>query len=148
MNFILQFLVSIGASVCFAILFSVPKKELIFCGFTGALGWIIYYILVSLSLGVVLSSFVATFFLTVFARCFAVTRHTPVTVYLLTGIFPLVPGAGIFYTAYYLFTKDPSISPNKGIETFEIAGVIVLGIIFGFGIPQKLFNKLRNSRTL
>ena len=68
------------------------------------------------------------------------------TVYLLSGIFPLVPGAGIFYTAYYLFTNDRALSSSKGIETFEVAGAIVLGIIFGFGIPQSLFNLLKPKK--
>lgn len=55
------------------------------------------------------------------ARIFAAARSMPVTVYLLSGIFPLVPGAGIFYTAYYLFTNDRALSSSKGIETFEVA---------------------------
>ena len=143
MDFIIQFIVAIFATLSFALLFSAPKKELIFCGFTGAVGWIIYYVMVHFEMGVVFPSLVATFCLTILARIFAVTRLMPVTVYLLSGIFPLVPGAGIFYTAYYLFTNDRAYSSSKGIETFEVAGAIVLGIIFGFGIPQSLFNLLK-----
>ena len=65
---------------------------------------------------------IATLCLTIMARIFAAARSMPVTVYLLSGIFPLVPGAGIFYTAYYLFTNDRALSSSKGIETFEVAG--------------------------
>ena len=97
-------------------------------------------------MGIVFSSFIATLCLTIFARIFAVIRETPVTVYLLTGIFPIVPGSAIFYTAYYLFISDSAMSSQKAMETFEYAGAIVLGILFGFGIPQNLFNKLKPSR--
>lgn len=138
MDFLIQFFVAFISTLSFAVIFSVPKKELVFCGFTGALGWIIYFILSYMHMGVVFSSLAATVCLTIVSRSLAIIRHTPVTVYLLTGIFPLVPGAGIFYTAYYLFTNNTSLSSSKGIETFEIAGAIVLGIIFGFGIPQRL----------
>ena len=140
MEFIIQFIVALFATLSFAVIFSAPKKELFYCGFTGALGWIIYYIMVQFDMGVVFPS------LTIMARIFAAARSMPVTVYLLSGIFPLVPGAGIFYTAYYLFTNDRALSSSKGIETFEVAGAIVLGIIFGFGIPQSLFNLLKPKK--
>ena len=145
-EFIIQFYCS---RLCYIFLcspfFPHQKKELLYCGFSGAFGWILYYILVQLGMGVVVPSLIATFCLTILARIFAVIRSTPVTVYLLTGIFPLVPGAGIFYTAYYLFTNDRAFSSSKGIETFEVAGAIVLGIIFGFGIPQSLFHLVKKS---
>ena len=43
MEFIIQFIVALFATLSFAVIFSAPKKELFYCGFTGALGWIIYY---------------------------------------------------------------------------------------------------------
>ncbi len=149
MSFILEcaieFLVAVFATISFAILFNVPKKELPFSGFTGAFGWLVYFILTKLGCGSVLASVLATFLLTIFARIFAVLRHNPATIYLLTGIFPLVPGAGIFYTAYYLFIGNRAVSSSNAIQTFEVAGAIVLGIIFGFAIPQKLIQKLNKK---
>ena len=139
---IVQFIISTLATISFAILFTAPKKEVVYCGITGAVGWIVYYALTQHSFHIVLASLIATFCLTILARCFAVIRKNPVTVYLLPGIFPLVPGAGIYYTAYYLFIENTQMSGIKGLETLEIAGAIVFGIIFGFGIPQALFHKL------
>ena len=133
MDLVVQFIVAVFATLAF-------------CGFTGALGWIIYSVFMKFDMGIVFSSFIATLCLTIFARIFAVIRETPVTVYLLTGIFPIVPGSAIFYTAYYLFISDSAMSSQKAMETFEYAGAIVLGILFGFGIPQSLFNKLKPSR--
>ena len=142
MMYILEFIIAMLATISFAVLFTAPKREVVYCGLTGALGWIVYYVMTENGINLVLASMVATFCLTVLARCFAVVRKTPVTVYLLSGIFPLVPGAGIYYTAYYLFMGDTAMSGYKGLETLEIAGAIVFGIIFGFGIPQWLFHKL------
>ncbi len=139
---LLQFIIAMLATISFAVLFTAPKHEVIYCGFTGALGWVVYYLMTQNDINLVFASLVATFCLTVMARCFAVVRKTPVTVYLLSGIFPLVPGAGIYYTAYYLFIGNTQMSGYKGLETLEIAGAIVFGIIFGFGIPQRLFHKL------
>ena len=139
---LIQFLVAVLATISFAILFNAPRKEVLFCGLTGAFGWIIYYIMTTQDVNKVLSSAVATLGLTLVTRVLAVTRQNPVTVYLLPGIFPLVPGAGIYYTAYYLFQGNNSMSLDKGLETIYIAGAIVFGIIFGFGLPQKWFLKL------
>lgn len=140
---LIESLISFGATICFAILFSAPKKELPFCGCTGALGWFVYGILVQNDVSKVIASMVATAVLTILARCFAVIRQNPVTIYLLTGIFSLVPGSGLYYTTYYLFIGDRYQFAMKGLETFEIAGAIVFGIIFGFALPQSLFHKLR-----
>ena len=139
---ILEFVVAMFATISFAVLFNAPKKEVVFCGYTGALGWIVYYIMTQNGINLVLASLIATLCLTVLARSFAVVRKSPVTTYLLPGIFPLVPGAGIYYTAYYLFIGNNEMSGFKGLETLEIAGAIVFGIIFGFGIPQGWFHKL------
>ena len=139
---IIEFIVAMFATISFAILFNAPRKEVIYCGLTGALGWGVYFGMTQHGTNSVLASLVATLCLTILARGFAVVRKSPVTVYLLPGIFPLVPGAGIYYTAYYLFIGNTEMSGFKGIETLEIAGAIVFGIIFGFGIPQRLFHKL------
>ena len=139
---ILEFIVAMFATISFAILFNAPRKEVVCCGLTGALGWVVYYTMTQQGIHLVLASLVATFCLTVLSRAFAVIRKSPVTVYLLPGIFPLVPGAGIYYTAYYLFNGNTEMSGFKGLETLEIAGAIVFGIIFGFGIPQGWFHKL------
>lgn len=73
---------------------------------------------------------------------FCSAPNSGVTVFLLTGIFPLVPGAGIYYTSYYFIMGDMSRFSQYGISTVKVAGSIVLGIIFGFALPQSLFNGL------
>ena len=133
---IIQFLVSLAATLSFAVLFSAEKKQLFFCGLTGALGWIVYLICLQYHTDNAIANLIATFALTL------VARRTPVTVFLLTGIFPLVPGAGIYYTSYYFIMGDMSRFSQYGISTVKVAGSIVLGIIFGFALPQSLFNGL------
>ena len=45
MSYVLQFFIAAIATVTFAILFAAPKKELIFCGISGGLAWLVYFIL-------------------------------------------------------------------------------------------------------
>ena len=112
-------------------------------GLTGAIGWVVYVIGLNSNMGTVLANLTATFALTVFSRILSAIRRNPVTIYLIAGIFPLVPGAGIYYTSYYFIMNDMPQFSNYGMETIKVAGAIVLGIVFGFGLPQSWFNALQ-----
>lgn len=139
---IIQFIVCFFATLSFAVLFSAPKRQLIFCGLTGAAGWMVYLLLMQNNAGIAVANLAASFTLTLMARIFAAVERHPVTVYLLAGIFPLVPGAGIYYTSYYFIMHEMSQFASKGAETIIIAGSIVFGIVFGFSLPQSIFNAL------
>lgn len=144
---LLQFLISLVATLSFAALFNAPRKELFFCGLTGSIGWIVYLLLTENGISIYISCLFATFILTLIARTISALRRRPVTVYLVTGIFPLVPGASIYYTAYYLIMGEMEQCSAKGVETFLIAGAISLGIVFGFTIPQSLFHALQKRKS-
>ena len=143
---IVQFIVCFFATLSFAVLFSAPKRQLIFCGLTGAAGWLVYLLLLNNNAGLPVANVAASFTLTLMARIFAATERNPVTVYLLAGIFPLVPGAGIYYTSYYFIMHEMEQFAAKGAETIIIAGSIVFGIVFGFSLPQSFFNALPRMR--
>ena len=137
---IIQFIVCFFATLSFAVLFSAPKRQLLFCGLTGAIGWIVYLIIMEKDGGIALANVCASFTLTLMARIFAAVNRHPVTVYLLAGIFPLVPGAGIYYTSYYFIMHEMDNFAKYGAQTLITAGSIVFGIVFGSALPQKLFH--------
>lgn len=144
---ITQFVVCLVATLSFAILFSAPKKQLLLCGFTGAFGWIVYLACIEKGIGSSIANLIATFALTVIARTIAAIRKNPVTIYLVAGIFPLVPGAGIYYTSYYFIMNEMSEFTRSAADTVKVAGAIALGIILGFAIPQHLFSTLQKITT-
>lgn len=63
----------------------------------------------------------------------------PATVFLISGIFALVPGAGIYYTAYYFIMGDNAMAVAKGVETFKIAVALAVGIVLVLALPGRLF---------
>ena len=143
---IIQFIVCFFATLSFAVLFSAPKRQLLFCGLTGAAGWMVYLLIMNTNGSLAVANLAASFTLTLMARIFAAVERHPVTVYLLAGIFPLVPGAGIYYTSYYFIMHQMEQFAAKGAETIIIAGSIVFGIVFGFSLPQSIFNGLPRIR--
>ena len=127
-------------TVGFAVLYNVPKRYFISCGMTGMAGWLVYLFVAKFT---ILSSAVASFFGTVvvvlISRMLTVRLKCPVTVFLVSGIFPLVPGAGVYYTAYYLVMEQLNLAAERGLEAFKIAFGIVLGIAVVLAVPREFF---------
>ena len=85
------------------------------------------------------ASFAATVVVIFLSRAAAVVNRCPVTIFLISGIFPLVPGAGIYWTVYYLVTEQLGLAVYTGYEAVKAAVAIVLGIVFVFELPQGVF---------
>ena len=133
-----EFLTAFVGTIAFALLFHVPKEYYVNCGLAGGCGWICYKLLLA-GCGLFGSTFFATVLVVFLSRLSAVRRHCPVTIFLVAGIFPLVPGAGIYWTAYYVVTDQLAKASDRGFQTLKIAVAIVLGILFVFEFPQKWF---------
>ena len=130
-----QFLLAGTGTLSFAILFACPRRSLPTCALVGAMGWFVYELCVMLGLDTAAASLLAVIPLTILTRVFAILQKTPVTVFLLSGIFPLVPGAGIYYTAYYFIQGDNALALSNGISTFKVAVALAVGISLVLSIP-------------
>ena len=137
-----QLLAAMLGTLAFGIVFDVPRREYLFCAINGGLGWLAYLLLGQCGADMALASLGSALILTLTARILSAVRRCPATVFLITGIFTLVPGAGIYYTAYYALMGDLALFTVKGLETFKVAGGITLGIVFGFALPQSWFARL------
>ena len=120
----------------FAILFHAPRRSYLACAVCGAVAWASY--LLAKSLGLFLATTLAAIALTLLSRMLSVALKMPSTVFIVTGIFPLVPGAGIYHTAYALVLRDMEAFTLRGMQTLALAGAIALGILIGMGFPKLL----------
>ena len=132
-------------TVSFSLLFGVPRKEYPWCGLIGGAGWAVYLLASSwwADAAAVLAAAVVVVFL---SRLAAVAKECPVTIFLISGIFPLVPGAGAYWTVYYIVTDELSLAVQNGYMAVKTAVAIVLGIVFVFELPQGLFRFLMGRR--
>lgn len=80
------------ASAGFGVLFNAPKKSLLKCGFVGMVGWFVYIWLVNWQYDAVISSLIAAFTIAVISQIFAKMYKTPIIIFSVAGIIPLVPG--------------------------------------------------------
>ncbi|MDO5423391.1 MAG: threonine/serine exporter family protein [Eubacteriales bacterium] len=140
-----QLLAAMIGTVAFSVLFGVPRKYYPYCGAIGAAGWGIYCAVANVA-GQAEACLIATMVVIFLSRLTAVWKRCPVTVFLISGIFPLVPGAGVYWTTYYIVTNQLSLAMQTGYQAVKNAVAIVLGIVFIFELPQGLFLKLLGKR--
>ena len=140
-----QLLAAYVGTVAFAVLFGVPRKYYLDSGLCGMLGWLLYLILVNhTGLSVANVVFFATVLVTFTAMVLAIVRKCPITVYLICGIFPLVPGAGIFWTTYNLVSEQLGAAVQTGVTALKVTVAIAFGII----LVAELNGKNRIGRWL
>lgn len=140
MKLILGVIGSFVAIIAFSILLETPRKYLIHTGVVGAIGGGVYLCCTLNGMDVVPASFLSALAIALTAHSFARIFKAPVTVFLIAGILPTVPGAGMYRTVYYIITNDRVKCSFYLLQTLEIAGMIALAIfivdaIFRIHIP-------------
>ncbi|MGB4311654.1 MAG: threonine/serine exporter family protein [Natronincolaceae bacterium] len=125
-NFVHAYISTVG----FAIIFNTPKSALIKSGLVGGLGWLIYVLTKSLFNSVIFSTFIASMSIALLGEYFAFIDKNPVTIYIIPGIIPLVPGFGLYNTMLSIVEKQFDKVAEHGSETLmismAIAGALVI----------------------
>ncbi|MFU0828378.1 MAG: ThrE-2 domain-containing protein [Lachnoclostridium sp.] len=124
----IQVIGSFAAVMSVAITLGVPKKFLLDAGLVGAIGWLVYLLVGAAGASTVASMFLAALAVAMLSHVFARIRKTPVTLFLIAGILPLVPGVGMYRIVFNLITNNNAMAGYYFSETMQIAGMIALAI--------------------
>ena len=124
-----QCLVILIGCAGFAILFNVHSLGLPLCAIGGCCTWAVYLLSFEISGNIYVSNLWAAAFAAAYSEVVARIRKYPATSYLVVSLFPLLPGAGIYYTMGYALEGSVTQAVNKGLETAAIAGVMAVGIL-------------------
>ena len=116
------------AVLSFSLLLEVPRKYLALAGGAGAAGWLAYLLAESWSGSVIAAAFLSSLLVALFSHIFARAFKAPVTVFLIAGILPSVPGASIYRSVSYVITNEPELSSRYLVETLQISGAIAVAI--------------------
>ena len=115
------------ASTGFALVFELRRwQHIVAASFAGAMSWLVY-LMADDFVGPIGCNFLATVAVALLAEIFARMFKSPATVFLITGIIPLVPGGGLYYTMDALIDGNMALFAEKGIEAAGIAGAIAAG---------------------
>ena len=143
-HWVIQLVAAFVGTVGFSALFGAPRRYYLYCGLAGMAGWAVY-LLVAMSHSVVGAAFFAALAVAAISHIMAKICRCPVTVFLICGIIPLVPGGGIFWTAYYIVTEQLRMAAATGFVALKVTIAIAGGIILASGIINKLFIRKKNG---
>ncbi|AGK52200.1 threonine/serine exporter family protein [Bacillus sp. 1NLA3E] len=141
-----QMVTSFISTAAFGILFNVPKQSLIKCGLVGMFGWVVYILLEDNGLNVVMATLAASFFIAVISQIFAKRYKSPVIIFSVAGIIPLVPG-GLAYDAMRNFVENNyNLAVALAAKATLISGAIAIGLVFSEVVNQTIRNSKLNSK--
>ena len=125
---------SLGAWVAiwgFSRLLNAPKKLECYTAGVGMIGWAVYLIVEVFNDGILMKNFLA-------AVAVALVSQAMVIFFVIPGILPMVPGAGMYRIVYSIVMGPENMVGTYLLETATAAGAIALGIFLGEAL-QKVF---------
>ncbi|SMF65332.1 Uncharacterized membrane protein YjjB, DUF3815 family [Paenibacillus uliginis N3/975] len=145
MIYLQQIITSFIASAAFGMIFNAPRKALMQCGFAGMVGWMLYIWLQDMEVKAVTATVVAAFWVTMISYVFAKKYKTPIIVFSVSGIIPLVPG-GLAYNALRYVAQDQyDLAVQFGARAFMISGAIAAGLVLA-EVTNQVIKKIAWAR--
>lgn len=145
MEMLLSLVSAYIATAAFAVLFHTPKKIAVVDGVIGALGWIVFlYVRDDLYLTSFIANFVGSLAIGLTSEMSARIFRQPVTVFVVPGIIPLVPGLGL-YKGMYAFINN---NYDSGVSSLLTAMTDSIAIAIGVMMISSMFRvfKMRKDR--
>lgn len=129
---ILELVYAFFATLGFAILFNLEKKKALISSIGGAIGWLTYSVSLDISRTESTSFFLGAVALSLFGEIMARKMKTPVTVFVIAALIPLVPGGGLYSTMLDSLNGNFGSAVTGFMNTLNNAGALAIGILFVF----------------
>ena len=147
LEIIISVIASFGATVGSAFVFNTSKYDIVRAGIVAAIGWGTYLILKQTSVSLAIAYFGGAFVVALLSEILALLIKNPATVYLLPGLFPLVPGGGMFQTMEAAVSGNMDNALSIGFSTLTAAGAIAIGIAVAASIARMTNKFFRESNS-
>ncbi len=144
-SFLLQGLACFVGCLGFGIIFNIHGPGGLLCTLGGLLTWAIYVLTMELGGSELMGYFWAAVFASSYSETMARIRKCPAIAYLVVSIFPLIPGAGVYYTMNYAVRGNMEMFASQGMYTAAIAGVLAVGILL-VSTSVRLWNTWKNLK--
>jgi uncharacterized membrane protein YjjB (DUF3815 family) len=138
---ILNFIYAFFATIGFSVLFNIPRKEMIYAGICGGLGWLVHIGLQNMDMSIIFTSFLGGLTVGLSSEYFAIKRKMPATVFVVPGMIPLVPGYGLYFSMLSIIEKNYDEALRVGFETLIVATVIASAIIISTSVGKIFKNR-------
>ena len=126
----LKMFLAVIISIFFGIMLQIPKKTILPVGFAGMLGWLTNFLLVQGGSSDVLGAFLGALVVSIMAEILARIQLVPITVYVVAGIIPLVPGTTAYTAMLHFVNGQYAEGLNYSLAAAFMASAIAVGIAF------------------
>lgn len=118
---------------CFGFLypFNIHGPGGLLCAFGGVLTWFLYWIILETTQDEMIAFFWSSLTAALYAEIMARIRKYPAISYLVISIFPLLPGAGVYYAVNYGVKGQMEACALQGSRVAAIAGILAVAILLG-----------------
>lgn len=145
-EFLLPCLWAFLACMGFCVLYDIHGFGMILCSLGGSVGWLTYLVVQAVSGSPAAAAFVAGLVIAGYAETMARVRKCPASGYLLLAFFPLVPGAGVYYTMEYYLNGDNANFLITARDTLTVAGALALGVLLVSSLVRMINTFYRRRR--
>lgn len=136
MYMLAQLATSFIASAGFGILFNAPRRSLLQCGISGMLGWMVYILLYE-HIDPIAATLFATFIVGGISQIFARIYKTPVIIFSVAGVIPLVPGGLAYNSMRHFVENNYAEATALAAQAAMLSGSIALGLVL-----SEVFNQM------
>lgn len=135
-NFPEMVVITLVSSLGFALFFNVRKAHIATATLGGLLTWLVFKGMSLTGIGTFPITVVASTFAAIYSEILSRKFRTPIAVFFIISVIPLVPGRGLYYTMSYAVQADWGQCASFGQTTLEYAAGIAVGICLVAAVTQ------------
>lgn len=117
------------ACLGYCVLFNIHGPGMLLCALGSGLGWAAYLLSCALGVPETGAYLIAAIFISAYAEIMARIRKYPATSYLVISLFPLFPGAYLYYALSAALRGQTELFLNQTLLAAEIAGALAVGVL-------------------
>lgn len=127
-NVVVQLISCTIGCTAFASWFKIREKKILYSGIGAFFTWGIYLVVYNWKPNNFMAIVIASCFVAGFAFIMSRISHAPSTLFLTAAVFPLMPGARLYYLMYGMVSRNFAMAAEHTLALMEAC----LGIAFGF----------------
>ncbi|MFD1430100.1 MULTISPECIES: threonine/serine exporter family protein [Lacticaseibacillus] len=127
------------STVAFAIIINVPHRALNLAGWAGATGWMVYWLLMEVHAGRMMSNLLGAFAIGLAGMIFARVKKLPVILFNIPGLVPLVPGATAYQAVRALVLGKFDDAMLLTVRVAMVAGAIAVGYMMAQLLAEQTY---------
>lgn len=115
--------------VGFAVMFKVRGVQVFYSGIGAFFTWTIYMLVYAVNPSNFLATFVGASFVALYAFFMSRINKAPSTIFLTASVFPLIPGATLYYAMYGFVSQDFALAQTQTLKLFTTCIAISLAFL-------------------